>query len=178
MEQSRSRRAEQEPHLFSGGRREETALERLDRDLDELTGELRVIVTGVQVLFAFLLVVPFDVGFEHVGEYLRIVYFVTLALAALATVCLIAPSAQHRLEFRRDDKRHLVFAANRLTLAGLGFLAAATCGCILLVATKLFGQTAGVLAAAVAAPPFLVLWFAVPVRRRRRLLRAPPPRLD
>ena len=79
--------------------RDETSLERLDRNLQELTGELRVIVTGVQVLFAFLLIVPFDAGFAHVGRFEQIVYLVTLALAALAAVCTIAPSAQHRFLF-------------------------------------------------------------------------------
>jgi len=83
-----------------GETRHETPLERLDRNLEELTGELRVVVTGVQVLFAFLLIVPFDTGFAHVGNFERTVYFVTLVLAALAAVCTIAPSAEHRVLFR------------------------------------------------------------------------------
>ena len=87
-------------------RRDETELERLDRNLEELNGELRVVVTGVQVLFAFLLIVPFDTGFAHVGGFERAVYLVTLLLAAMAAVCTIAPSAQHRWVFRHDDKRH------------------------------------------------------------------------
>src|ERR1700751_4646934 len=103
--------------------RDETKLERLDRNLDELTGELRVVVTGVQVLFAFLLVVPFDSGFRAIGQFERIAYFVTLLFAALAAVCTIAPAAQHRLLFRQDDKAHLVLVANRLVLAGMIFLA-------------------------------------------------------
>src|ERR1700758_3439955 len=89
-------------------RRDETQLERLDRNLDELTGELRVVVTGVQVLFAFLLIVPFNTGFQHVGSFERTVYIVTLVLAALSAVCTIAPAAQHRWLFRHDDKRRLV----------------------------------------------------------------------
>jgi hypothetical protein len=76
--------------------RHETQLERLDRNFEELTGELRVVVTGVQVLFAFLLIVPFNSGFVHVGDFERAVYFLTLVLAALAAVCTIAPSAEHR----------------------------------------------------------------------------------
>lgn len=149
--------------------REETPLERLDRNLEEMTGELRVVVTGVQVLFAFLLVVPFDTGFAHVGGFERTVYFVTLILAALAAACTIAPSAQHRFLFRHDDKRHLVFVSNRIVISGLGFLALAMCGCLLLVATKLFGQLAGILTLIFAALPFAVLWFAAPLRRRREL---------
>ena len=152
-----------------GDGREETAKERLDRNFEELTGELRVVITGVQVLFAFLLVVPFDTGFEHVGTYERIVYFVTLLLASLSALCMIAPSAQHRLLFRQDDKRHIVFTSNRIMIAGLAFLALAMCGCLLLIATTLFGVFAGLLTVAVAALPFATLWFALPLLRRRRL---------
>ena len=131
------------PRSADGERRRETPLERLDRNLEEMTGELRVVVTGVQVLFAFLLIVPFNSGFAHVGAFERAVYFVTLVLAALAAVCTIAPSAGHRFLFRHDDKRYLVFRSNRVVIAGLAFLALAMCGCMLLVATKLFGATAG-----------------------------------
>jgi hypothetical protein len=152
-----------------GERRRETQLERLDRNLEELTGELRVIVTGVQVLFAFLLIVPFNTGFAHVGNFERTVYFITLVLAALAAVCTIAPSAEHRFLFRHDDKHYIVFSSNRVVIAGLAFLALAMCGCLLLVTTKLFGLTAGVLTASIGALPFAALWFAVQLRRARRL---------
>jgi hypothetical protein len=149
--------------------RQETPLERVDRNLEELTGELRVVVTGVQVLFAFLLIVPFDTGFAHVGSFERTVYFITLIFATLAAACMIAPSAHHRFLFRYDDKAHLVFFSNRVVIAGLAFLALAMCGCVLLVATKLFGAGAGALTATVAAIPFVLLWFTVPLTRRRRL---------
>jgi hypothetical protein len=144
----------------TGDGREETPMERLDRNLEELTGELRVVVTGVQVLFAFLLVVPFNTGFAHVGGFERTVYFVTLLLAMLAAVCTIAPSAQHRFLFRHDDKRNLVFVSNRIVIAGLAFLALAMCGCLLLAATKLFGTSAGILTVILSAVPFALLWFA------------------
>lgn len=160
----------------NGERRHETPLERLDRNLEELTGELRVVVTGVQVLFAFLLIVPFDTGFAHVGSFERTVYFVTLVLAALAAVCTIAPSAAHRFLFRHDDKRHIVFSSNRVVIAGLVCLALAMCGSLLLVGTKLFGVTAGVLTAVIGAIPFTALWFAQPIIRLRTLAaRAPAP---
>jgi Family of unknown function (DUF6328) len=152
-----------------GAARHETPAERLDRNLDELTGELRVVVTGVQVLFAFLLIVPFDAGFAHVGSFERSVYFVTLILAALAAVCTIAPSARHRFLFRHDDKQHLVFSSNRVVIVGLAFLALAMCGCLLLTTTKLFGITAGVLTASFGAAPFALLWFAGPLSRSRAL---------
>jgi small-conductance mechanosensitive channel len=151
--------------------RRETSLERVDRNLEELTGELRVVVTGVQVLFAFLLVVPFDSGFARVGGFERTVYFVTLLLAALAAACTIAPSAQHRFLFRHDDKPHLVFVSNRVVIAGLGFLALAMCGCLLLVAAKLFGALVGTLTVIFGALPFTVLWFLMPLSRRHALNR-------
>lgn len=154
-----------------GERRNETHLERLDRNLEELTGELRVVVTGVQVLFAFLLIVPFDTGFADVGPFERMVYLVTLVLAALAAVCTIAPSAEHRFLFRHDDKQHIVFSSNRVVIGGLAFLALAMCGCLMLVTTKLFGVTAGALAAGIGALPFAILWFAGPIARLRALER-------
>ncbi len=159
----------QDSQPANGQTRHETQLERLDRNLEELTGELRVIVTGVQVLFAFLLIVPFNTGFAHVGRFEQTVYLITLILAALAAVCTIAPSAQHRFLFRHDDKQHLVFLSNRVVIAGLVFLALAMCGCLLLVTTKLFGLTAGVLTATLGALPFALLWFVLPISRLRRL---------
>jgi Family of unknown function (DUF6328) len=89
---------------MNGKTRHQTQLERLDRNREEMTGELRVVVTGVQVLFAFLLIVPFNTGFAHVGSFERTVYLVTLVLAVLSAVCTIAPSAAHRFLFRHDDK--------------------------------------------------------------------------
>jgi hypothetical protein len=91
---------------------------------------------------------------------------VTLLSAALAAVCTIAPSAQHRILFRHEDKQHLVFSANRVVIAGLAFLAVAMCGSLLLVATKLFGTAVGVITATIGAIPFALLWFAMPLRRR------------
>ncbi len=149
----------------SADARHETPLERLDRNLEELTGELRVVVTGVQVLFAFLLIVPFNTGFSRVGDFERTVYFVTLIAATLSAVCTIAPSAQHRFLFRHHDKRQIVFSSNRIVIAGLGFLALAMCGCMLLVTTKLDGIFAGILTASLVSIPFVVMWFAIPVRR-------------
>jgi hypothetical protein len=160
----------QDPEQSKGGKlRDETELERLDRNLDELTGELRVIVTGVQVLFAFLLIVPFNTGFAHVGRFEETVYVVTLILAALAAVCTIAPSPLHRLLFRYDDKHYVVFVSNRIAIVGLAFLALAMCGALLLVTTKLFGVPAGALTAGLGALTFAALWFGLPLRRRRVL---------
>ena len=152
-------------HAEGGARRNETPHERLDRNLQELLSELRVVVTGIQVLFAFLLVVPFNAGFVHIGAFERRVYFVTLLLAAMAGACMLAPAAHHRLLFRSDDKAHIVAVSNRLMVTGLAFLALAMCGSLLLVATKLFGVATGAITVGVAASGFAVLWFVLPLIR-------------
>src|SRR5918996_1213051 len=99
--------------------------ERLDRELIELLNELRVAIPGVQVLFAFLLTVPFTQRFGDVSEFQKTVYFVTLLCAAAASAFLIAPSAYHRLRFRQRDKHQMVVTSNRLAIVGLAFLALA-----------------------------------------------------
>jgi anti-anti-sigma factor len=143
-------------------------MQRVDRNLEEMTGELRVVVTGVQVLFAFLLIVPFNAGFVGVGPFERGVYFATLLCSVFAALCTLAPAAYHRLLFRADDKPHLVFLANRVSIAGLAFLALAMCGSVLLVTTKMFGASAGILTAALVAVPFAGLWFVAPLLRRAK----------
>lgn len=156
------------PARLADDGRPETSHERLDRNLVEMTGELRVAITGVQVLFAFLLIVPFDARFAQLTAFERGVYFATLQLAALAAVCTIAPAVQHRILFRHNDKAHLVFSGSALALAGLGFLALAMCGALLLVDAVLFGEAVGVIGAAAMGVPFGILWFAIPLRRRGR----------
>ena len=100
--------------------RDETEKERLDRNLEQLLGELRVALPGVQVLFAFLLVVPFNQRFADITSFQQTVYFVTLLCATAACACLIAPTAHHRIEFREQDKERIVFGGNRLAIVGLG----------------------------------------------------------
>src|SRR5919106_6315466 len=114
-------------------RRHESEEERLDRNLAELLQELRVALPGIQVLFAFLLVVPFQQGWADVTEFEKTVYYVTLLCTAASSVLLIAPTARHRIRFRELDKRWIVETANRLAIAGLAFLGAAIAGVILLI---------------------------------------------
>src|SRR2546421_6407122 len=102
--------------------RDETEHERVDRNLTELLGELRVALPGVQVLFAFLLTVPFQQRFQTASTFEKNVYFVALCSAALASILLIAPSAYHRVEFRLQDKAHIVDVANRFAVVGFAFL--------------------------------------------------------
>jgi hypothetical protein len=145
--------------------REETERERLDRNLEQLLGELRVALPGVQVLFAFLLVVPFNQRFADITSFQRTVYFVTLLCATAATACLIAPTAHHRIEFREQDKERIVFGGNRLAIVGLGLLAIAMTGAITLVTDFLYGSTTTAIAAGLVGVLFAVLWYGVPIRR-------------
>jgi hypothetical protein len=151
--------------------RNETDLERLDRNLGELLQELRVALPGVQVLFAFLLTVPFQKNFEKATGFEKDVYLVTLLLTALTTALLIAPSAYHRLEFRQGDKEHIVAVANALAIAGFGVLAAAMSSAVLLVTHFLFSPTTAIICTVGAAIVLYALWFVAPFTRRRRRAR-------
>jgi len=145
--------------------RAESAKERLDRNLEELLGGLRVALPGVQVLFAFLLVLPFQSRFPNVTPFQEKVYYATLLSAALASVLLIAPSARHRIRFRKNDKAYVVFTANRLAIGGLAFLGLGMVGAVLLVSDFLFGTVAAIVATATVAGGVAWLWFGSPIAR-------------
>jgi len=145
--------------------RAETELERLDRNLNELFMGLRVALPGVQVLFAFLLVLPFQSGFPDVTAFQEKVYFATLLCTMIASVMLIAPSARHRIRFRKDDKAYVVFSASRLTIAGLVFLGLGMIGAILLVSDYLFGAATATIATLLVAIALFWLWFGSPLAR-------------
>jgi Family of unknown function (DUF6328) len=147
--------------------RDETELERYDRNLNELMGELRVALPGVQVLFGFLLVAPFNARFGHTTVFERDLYFATLLLTLLASILLIAPTMVHRLEFRQGRKLTIVETGNRLTIAGLTVLAVAMTSAIALVTHYLFGQTTAIITTAVAGAAFVLVWFALPLGQRR-----------
>jgi hypothetical protein len=149
--------------------REETEKERVDRELIELLNELRVALPGVQVLFAFLLAVPFQARFAATTSFQRDVYFGTLCCALVASALLIAPSAYHRLNFRAHQKSTLVIVSNRLAIAGLAVLALAMVGVIVLIADVLFGTTATIVTGSLAVAVFAVLWAVLPLRQRRRI---------
>ena len=146
--------------------RPETDKDRADRNLAELLGELRVALPGVQVLFAFLLVVPFNQRFTDVTEFQEKVYLATLLCATLASAFLIAPTVHHRIEFRRQNKEQIVVTGSRLAVVGLAFLAVAMTGVVLLVTDFLFAEATAAVCTAVAGAAFLWLWFAIPLRRR------------
>ena len=140
--------------------------ERLDRELIELLNELRVALPGVQVLFAFLLGVPFTQRFAQVTDLQKDVYFVTFLCAAIATALLIAPSAYHRLEWRQGDKEHLLVVSNRLAIAGTAFLALSISGTVFVVTDLLFNKTSAAVVAGLTAAFFGWFWYAMPLLRR------------
>jgi uncharacterized membrane protein len=158
--------------------RDETEDERLDRNLGELLQELRVALPGVQVLFAFLLAVPFQQNFTKITRFEKDVYFATLLLTAISAVMLIAPSAYHRLTFHFQHKRQLVFLANRFAIAGLAFLALAMTGAIMLITEVLFDPVMTAITSAAALAMFVAFWLLLPLRRRLRYRAAGLPQAD
>jgi hypothetical protein len=149
--------------------RDETEGERLDRNLAELLQELRVALPGVQVLFAFLLTVPFQNGFNEITPFQEKVYFVCLLLTAISAMLLISPTAYHRITFRQQQKKQLVFYANRFAIAGLACLALAMTLAVLLVTDLLFSALFAAVVAGIAAGLFVLLWFVLPLLRSRSL---------
>ena len=149
-------------------RRDESEEERLDRNLNELLQGLRVALPGVQVLFAFLLVVPFQQGWADVTDFEKRIYYVTLLLTAAACVCLIAPTARHRMRFRELDKEWIVKSSNRLAIVGMACMGAAICGVLVLIGSVVYGDTAAVIAPAVVGAAMFWLWFGAPLVRELR----------
>jgi hypothetical protein len=148
--------------------RTETEAERDDRNLMELLQELRVAGLGVQVLFGFLLSLPFTNGFAKLSHAQRGLFIANLVLAAIATVLLVAPVAYHRLVFRRHLKKPLVMVANKMAIAGLAAVALAVLGAVILVTSFVEGNTPAIIIGIFIACLFAVLWFALPLARRQR----------
>jgi VIT1/CCC1 family predicted Fe2+/Mn2+ transporter len=142
--------------------------ERLDRELSELLQELRVALPGVQVLFAFLLTVPFSQGFATLNQFQRDLYFGILLSTAITSVMFIAPTAYHRLRWRDYDKERLLSTANRLTIAGSVFLALSIGGAVYLIGDFMFGAGVAWIAAAVIAALLAWFWFGLPLTRKFR----------
>ena len=155
--------------------RDESEGERLDRQLAELLQELRIILPGVQVLFAFLLTVPFSARFGDTTDTQRGVYIAVLLATALATILLMAPTSLHRLRFRQRRKHEIVELSHRLTIAGLAVLAVAVSGAVFLVTDVVYGRT-GALAAGIATMAVIaVVWWLLPLSDSGRRPGAPPP---
>ena len=140
--------------------------EDLDRELIELLNELRVALPGVQVLFAFLLAVPFASGWTRVTSLQRDVFFVAFLATAAASILLIAPSSFHRLRWREGDKERLLQTSNALAIAGTAFLAIGMTAAVFLIADILFKGWWAALTAAIVAGGFAWFWYGLPLIRR------------
>jgi predicted membrane channel-forming protein YqfA (hemolysin III family) len=145
---------------------QESRDERLDRELIELLNELRVVLPGVQVLFAFLLTVPFTNTFSSITNQQRQVFFAVFLCTAASTALLIAPSAYHRLRWRQHDKEQMLTTSNRLSIGGMVFLTFALVGASFLVADLIFHTTAAALVTAAVAGFFAWFWWGLPLWRR------------
>jgi hypothetical protein len=148
--------------------RNETPAERSDRNWAELLQELRVAQTGVQVLVAFLLSLPFQSRFGEITDNQKVVYLVVVLLSVSAAGVLIAPVALHRAVFQRSAKTPLVESAAVLAQLGLALLALALAGVVLLIFLVVVGPGAGVSAGISVACLLIALWAVVPYRARRR----------
>jgi hypothetical protein len=146
-------------------RRDEDEAERLDRELIELLNELRVVIPGVQVLFGFLLTVPFQQGWRQIDAFQRDVYFATLLLTAASAAFLMSPSAFHRLTFREGQKPYLIALGTRQTIIGMGLLALAMNGALLLLTDVLFHSLTVAITVAFSTTLFAWLWFGLALRR-------------
>jgi hypothetical protein len=149
-------------------RRDEDEAKRLDRELLELLNELRVVIPGVQVLFGFLLTVPFQIRFQQIDAFQRTVYVVVLLLTAASAAFLMATSAFHRLTFRHHQKPYLVTLGTRQTIAGLVLLALAMNGALLLMLDLIFHTATVAILVTLMSSLFAWLWFGQALVRRAR----------
>jgi hypothetical protein len=157
-----------DPAPASPGDRNETSAERADRNLAELLQELRVAGLGIQVLFGFLLAMPFSTRFDVLSASQRHLYTASLCLAAVATALLSGPVAYHRLVFRRHEKSQLVAASNAMALAGLAAVGMAVASAVWLVLSVVdHGWPVPVLVSAIVLV-FFTLWFVIPMLARSR----------
>ncbi|WP_200301096.1 DUF6328 family protein [Streptomyces adelaidensis] len=155
--------------------RNETPLERADRNFAELLQELRVTQTGVQILFAFLLTLAFTPRFPDLDSFQRATYVTTLLLAVLAAALFTAPAALHRSLFQQNAKPTIVQVSSRLATAGLVVLMPAFTGSVLLVVDVTLGRTAGIIAGAGTLVGCLLLWGVLPKLVGRSGRTDPPP---
>ena len=145
---------------------DESRRERVNRELTELLNELRVALPGVQVLFAFLLAVPFSAGWDKVTGFQKDVFFATLIATSASTACFIVPTAYHRLNFRQQDKEHLLLSSNKFAIAGIVFLAGSMTGVVVLITDVIYSDAMAVVSGVVALGLFGGLWIVLPLLRR------------
>lgn len=139
-----------------------------DRELIELLNELRVALPGVQVLFAFLLAVPFTQRFPQVTDVQKGAFFIALITTALSSALLMAPSSMHRIQWRNHDKEQLLRISNTLMIVGLVFLALSMTAVVFTITDVLFGGPTSTWVTIGIGLVFLVIWFLVPLYRRAK----------
>ena len=144
--------------------------ERVDRELMELLNELRVVLPGAQVMFAFLLTLPFTGVFARLSDVQRDVFAVAFVCTAAGTALLMAPGTNHRLRFREYDKESMLFWFNRLVLAGSVFLAVAFVAVLYVITGVVFNGTLAAVVAAMGACWFALFWYVIPLWRRMKAL--------
>ena len=142
--------------------------ERRNRQLDQLLQETRVVMPGVQVLFAFLLAVVFQQNFAKTTQFQKDVFLATILCSAGAALCFIAPAAWHRILFEQQDKRHIIKVANRFVISGVAFLALAMTLALILVCDVVFTSATAAIVAAALGLAFAWFWFVAPLLRRAR----------
>ena len=147
---------------------EQKSKEDLDRELIELLNELRVTLPGVQVLFAFLLIVPFSQRFELINDLQKYAYIVALTFTALGSALLIAPTPYHRIRWRDQDKDAMLRLANRLALAGTVCVAIAMPCALFFVTDFLFKSPVPALLSALVIGVIVTFWYALPLERELR----------
>ena len=140
---------------------DETPKERADRELIELLNELRIVLPGVTVLFAFLLAVPFAKGWAKVTTFQRDVFLVAFLATGVSVAILTAPSSYHRLRFRQGNKEHLVRVGNRLTIAGIAASAVSLEAVVLLVMDAVLSLAAAIAAAVALFAVIASLWYGL-----------------
>ena len=145
---------------------EESKEERINRELIELLNELRVALPGVQVLFAFLLAVPFTQRFEGVTDLQQDAYMTALLCTVGGSIFLIAPAAYHRIRFRDRDKESLLLISNRFAIAGTVLLAVAMTASVFLVTDLLFKAPTTAVITAIVGGLFALVWFVLPLLRK------------
>lgn len=144
----------------------ETGKERMNREVIELLNEIRIVLPGVQVLFGFLLLLPFQQSFGEMSELDRSLYFVALVASAIGGVLLIAPSTYHRIQFRNRDKERLLRTSNVLILVGTAALGLAIATTMFLIADMIYGELVGVVVGAIAAVVVAGMWYGLPLSRK------------
>jgi FtsH-binding integral membrane protein len=146
----------------------ETTDERRNRQLTELLNELRLALPGVQMLFGFLLAVPFSQRFATISATQQALYYTAFASAAGASVCFIAPTAFHRIVWQHGEKPVLLRVSSALAIAGTVFLAAAITSVMLFITSYLYGSAPAALAGAVLLASLVTLWYVLPLALRLR----------